>query len=64
VRLRIETTYVKYMYRDFFDSFRQVRKITCLEMEVFTLALELISSTFLITMSLLRNSDRIDRQRV
>jgi hypothetical protein len=52
------------MYRDFFDSFRQGQKITCLEMEVFTLALELICSTFLITKSLLCNSDRIDRQRV
>jgi hypothetical protein len=52
------------MYRNFFDSFRHGRKINCLEMEVFTLALELICSTFMITMSLLRNSDRIDTQRV
>jgi hypothetical protein len=52
------------MYRNFFESFRQGRKNTCLEMEVFTLALELIYSTFLITMSLLCNSDRIDTQRV
>jgi hypothetical protein len=52
------------MYRDFFDSFRQGRKNTCLEMEVFILAFELICSIFLITMNLLRNSDRIDTQHV
>jgi hypothetical protein len=53
------------MYRDYFDSFRQgQKKSTCLEMEVFTLALELICSTFLIAMSLLCNSDRIDTKHV
>jgi hypothetical protein len=52
------------MYRHFFDSFRQGQKNTCLEIEVFTLALELICSTFLITMSLLRKSDRIDIQHI
>jgi hypothetical protein len=53
------------MYRKFFlTHLDKVKKNTCLEMEVFTLALELIYSTFLITMRLLCNSERIDTQGV